>query len=136
MIFMSLAGMSLFQKVKLAITGALILAAIAAVLYVRHVFQDRERLRTEVVRLEKELEVANRNILALKDTNAKLASQLTVQEEQYRKVTEELLKLSRRPPRVIEIPKVIEKPVPVETEECQRMGVMIDEYLEIMRGVN
>jgi hypothetical protein len=127
-------GMSLFQKIKLILIGAGILFLVGSVFYVKHVFNDRARLKIEIARLDRELQIANQTIASLKNANSTLTRQVAVQEDIYRKATEELLRLSRKPPKVIEKPKIIEKPIPIQSEECQRMGVMIDEYVKICCG--
>jgi len=54
-----------------------------------------------------------------------------VQKEEYQRKVSKLLKQAQKPVKVIEIPKVLEKDVKVEPEECKKMVIMIDEFLKI-----
>ena len=65
--------------------------------------------------------------------NQKLADTIKLSQEKYQQKVSELMKLASKPPQKIEIPVVIEKPIPITSEECQKMGYLVDEFIRIQR---
>ena len=83
-------------------------------------------MKQRIFHLEKQLQ-------ACQKANAELTEYMKVQQERYEKKISELLKKANQPPKVIEIPKIIEKPVYVPAEDCQKMAIMIDEFIKIQK---
>jgi len=109
--------------IGLGLTGLVL----ANLFYIYHLRTQNNKLKTELQKTAYTLE----NCQA---TNEMLTKELAVQKEEYQKKVSQLLKQAQKPVRVIEIPKVIEKEVKIESEECQKMAIMIDEFLKIERG--
>ena len=84
-------------------------------------------LKSENVELKLKL-----NQLTEEHVNLKRMCELDKQkiEQNYKK----LLQKAIQKPKTIEIPVFIEKPVYIPTEDCQRLGVMIDEALELINS--
>jgi uncharacterized membrane protein (DUF106 family) len=78
----------------------------------------------------KELKVQLQDCQAL---NQKLVNEIKLSQERYQQKVNELMKLASKPPQKIEIPVVVEKPIPITSEECQKMGYMIDEFIKIQK---
>ncbi len=63
--------------------------------------------------------------------NSQLIGEIKLNEEKYQQKIKNLLKIANKPLKVIEIPKIIEKPVEITNEDCQKMGKMIDEFYKV-----
>lgn len=87
-------------------------------------------LRTQNNKLKTELQKTTYTLKSCQATNEMLMKELAVQKEEYQKKVSKLLK-QQKPVRVIEVPKVVDKDVKVEPEECKKMVIMIDEFLRI-----
>jgi len=95
-------------------------------LYSIHLYKDNGRMKQKIFYLEKQLQ-------ACQKSNAELTKYMNIQQKRYERKVSELLKKANRPPKVIEIPKIIEKPVYIPAEDCQKMAIMIDEFIKIQK---
>jgi len=125
--------MFFFPSLRLLSFLLLALALLSFFAYTKHLKHrihsletERDRLKTELVQTRTDLEVCQK-------AYQELAQKVTVQEKEYRLKVAQLLKKAGQPVRYIEIPKVIEKPVPIPAEDCQKMANMIDQYLEVSK---
>jgi len=94
--------------------------------YFYYLKQKSDKLEKQVFYLEKQL-------ADCKKVNADLVKELQVQQQKYQAKVNKLLKLINKKPKVIKIPKVITKRVYVPTEDCQKMAIMIDEFIKIQK---
>ncbi len=106
------------------VVGVLLVVGFLA--YCRSLIVSNSEMKREIRRLNTEL-------IECKKLNSQLVEQIKVQDEKYQERVQKLLKLASKPVKVIEIPKVIEKPVYITNEECQKMGVMIDEFIRVQK---
>jgi len=120
---------------NLRLTSYILLAIIILSLfvYIKLLHHRIHSLETERDRLKAELVQTQANLEACQKAYQELAQKVTVQEKEYRLKVAQLLKKAQQPVRYIEIPKVIEKPVPIPAEDCQKMATMIDQYLEVSK---
>ena len=95
-------------------------------LYFNHLRKDNAKMKQELYLLKNQLATC-------KKANAELTQQIELDRRKYKKKIAQLLKEANKPPKVIEIPKIIEKPVYVPTEDCQKMAIMIDEFIKIQK---
>ena len=93
-----------------------------------------QSLRNSNIEMKQEIERLSVELKNCVKTNSELMQEMKKQEEDYQKKINNLLRLANKPVRVIEIPKVIEKPVYITNEECQKMGAMIDEFIKIQKA--
>ncbi len=94
--------------------------------YFYYLKQKSDKLEKQVFYLEKQL-------ADCKKVNADLVKELQVQQQKYQAKVNKLLKLINKKPKVIKIPKVITKKVYVPAEDCQKMAIMIDEFIKIQK---
>jgi len=120
-------GLIQLDWVKYAVIGIACLFFVGLLAYCKH-------LRAVNGELKEKLFVAEQNLKTCKETNEALSKEIVLQQEKYQKKVADLLKKAQRPVKVIEIPKVIDRPVYVTDEECKKMGIMIDEYLKEVEG--
>ena len=106
--------------------GVIGLLAGLLLFYSNHLRKDNMKMKQEIFYLKKQLQVCQR-------ANAELTQQIQLQHEKYERKINELLKKANKPPKVIEIPKIIEKPVYISTKDCQKMAIMIDEFIKIQK---
>jgi len=106
--------------------GVIGLLAGLLLFYSNHLRKDNMKMKQEIFYLKKQLQVCQR-------ANAELTQQIQFQHEKYERKINELLKKANKPPKVIEIPKIIEKPVYISTKDCQKMAIMIDEFIKIQK---
>jgi len=106
--------------------GVIGLLAGLLLFYSNHLRKDNMKMKQEIFYLKKQLQVCQR-------ANAELTQQIQLQHENYERKINELLKKANKPPKVIEIPKIIEKPVYISTKDCQKMAIMIDEFIKIQK---
>jgi len=99
--------------------------------YVKYLKHRIHSLEIEKNKLKAELVQAKTNLEACTRAYQELAQKVTVQEKEYRLKVAQLLKKAQQPVRYIEIPKVIEKPIPIPAEDCQKMATMIDQFLDL-----
>ena len=90
-------------------------------------------LRKENAQIKKELYLLKNQLAICQKANAELTQQIELDRQKYKKKIAQLLKEANKPPKVIEIPKIIEKPIYVPTEDCQKMAIMIDEFIKIQK---
>jgi len=88
---------------------------------------DYNKKRTQVKELKEQLQDCQ-------TLNQKLVDEIKLSQERYQQKVNELMKLASKPPQKIEIPVVVEKPIPITSEECQKMGYMVDEFIRIQKG--
>lgn len=93
-----------------------------------------QSLRNSNIEMKREIDRLTAELKNCVKTNSELMQEMKKQEEDYQKRINNLLRLANKPVRVIEIPKVIEKPVYITNEECQKMGAMIDEFIKIQKA--
>ncbi len=84
-------------------------------------------MKEEIKRLKVELNECQK-------VNSQLVSEIKLNEERYQEKIKKILKIANKPIKVIEIPRIIEKPVPISDEDCQKMGKMIDEFIEVKKN--
>jgi len=99
---------------------------ISFLLYFNHLRKDNAKMKQELYLLKNQLATC-------KKANAELTQQIELDRQKYKKKIAQLLKEANKPPKVIEIPKIVEKPVYVPTEDCQKMAIMIDEFIKIQK---
>lgn len=104
--------------------GILVLSIICFLAYFNHLRKMNKELKKQVQQFSFQLK-------ACQETNAELIRNIEEQQEKYQKKVSELLKKANKPPKVIEVPRVIEKPVYVTDEECKKMAIMIDEFIKL-----
>ena len=110
-----------YKNIMIAITiGLIILSA-------SYIIHDYNKKRIQIKELKTQLQDCQ-------TLNQKLVDKIKLSQERYQQKVNELMKLASKPPQKIEIPVVIEKPIPITSEECQKMGFMIDEFIRIQRG--
>ena len=90
-------------------------------------------LKVKSDKLEKQVFYLEKKLADCKKVNADLVKELQVQQQKYQDKVNKLLKLINKKPKVIKIPKVITKKVYVPAEDCQRMAIMIDEFIKIQK---
>ena len=90
-------------------------------------------LKVKSDKLEKQVFYLEKQLADCKKVNADLVKELQVQQQKYQDKVNKLLKLINKKPKVIKIPKVITKKVYVPAEDCQRMAIMIDEFIKIQK---
>lgn len=112
-----------FSQWKILIGVVIGFVFVGLLVYVQSLRSSNMEMKQEIDRLTAELKICVK-------TNSELMQEMKKQEEDYQKRINSLLRLANKPVRVIEIPKVIEKPVYITNEECQKMGVMIDEFIK------
>jgi len=106
--------------------GLIGVAIVSFLFYFNHLRKDNIQMKQKIFYLEKQLQ-------ACQKANAELTEYMKVQQKRYEKKISELLKKANQPPKIIEIPKIIEKPVYVPAEDCQKMAIMIDEFIKIRK---
>ena len=106
--------------------GLIGVAIVFLLFYFNYLHKDNIQMKQRIFHLEKQLQ-------ACQKANAELTEYMKVQQKRYEKKISELLKKANQPPKVIEIPKIIEKPVYVPAEDCQKMAIMIDEFIKIQK---
>jgi len=99
---------------------------ISFLLYFNHLRKDNVKMKQELYLLKNQLATCQK-------ANAELTQQIELDRRKYKKKIAQLLKEANKPPKVIEIPKIIEKPIYVPTEDCQKMAIMIDEFIKIQK---
>jgi len=90
-------------------------------------------LRRNNVQMKQELYLLKNQIQACKKVNAELIQQIELDRQKYQKKIAKLLKEAHKPIKIIEVPKIIEKKVYITNEDCQKMAIMIDRFIEIQR---
>jgi len=90
-------------------------------------------LKVKSDKLEKQVFYLEKQLADCKKVNADLVKELQVQQQKYQAKVNKLLKLINKKPKVIKIPKVITKKVYVPAEDCQKMAIMIDEFIKIQK---
>lgn len=78
----------------------------------------------------------------LKDTTDKLSTLIEqhqklkalceLDKKQFEKKYAQLIQKAMQKPKTVEIPVIIEKPIPITDEDCQRLGGMIDEAFRLI----
>lgn len=116
----------LFANWRLILILGSVFLIVSGLTYCNHLRFSNAKMKQEINRLNVELKEC-------KKVNSQLIEQIKVQEEKYQEKVNRLLKIANKPVKVIEIPKVIEKPVYITNEDCQKMGVMIDEFMRIQK---
>ena len=111
---------------KWLLYGLIGMAIVSFLFYFNHLRKNNVQMRQKIFYLEKQLQTCQKS-------NAELTKYIEVQQKKYERKVSELLKKANRPPKVIEIPKIIEKPVYVPAEDCQKMAIMIDEFIKIQK---
>jgi len=111
---------------KWLLCGLVGVAIVSFLFYFNHLRKDNIQMKQRIFHLEKQLQACQR-------ANAELTEYMKVQQRKYERKISELLKKANQPPRVIGIPKIIEKPVYISAEDCQKMAIMIDEFIEIQK---
>jgi len=111
---------------KWLLYGLIGMAIVSFLFYFNHLRKDNVQMRQKIFYLEKQLQVCQKS-------NAELAKYIEVQQKKYERKVSELLKKANRPPKVIEIPKIIEKPVYIPVRDCQKVAIMIDEFIKIQK---
>jgi len=91
-----------------------------------HLAHQNTKLKTQIEQLKVNYE-------SCQQANEELAKNIQLQQEQYQKKVAQLLRKAQKPPKVIEVPNIIEKTVYVTNEDCQKMAAMIDEFIKIQR---
>ncbi|RKX61956.1 MAG: hypothetical protein DRP34_04915 [Thermodesulfobacteriota bacterium] len=99
---------------------------ISFLLYFNHLRKDNVKMKQELYLLKNQLATCQK-------ANAELTQQIELDRQKYKKKIVQLLKEANKSPKVIEIPKIVEKPVYVPTEDCQKMAIMIDEFIKIQK---
>lgn len=80
-------------------------------------------------KLSVELQIYKNKYENLLNDYSKLKNQCVIDNSVYRSKINELLKRSVKSPKVVYIPKVINREITVENESCKNMAYLIDEYL-------
>jgi len=106
--------------------GLIGVVIVSFLLYFNHLYKDNIQMKQRIFYLEKQLQTCQK-------ANMELVEYMKIQRRRYEKKINELLKKANQPPKVIEIPKIIEKPVYVPAEDCQKMAIMIDEFIKIQK---
>ena len=70
----------------------------------------------------------------LTDQHQKLKSLCELDKKQLEKKYTQLIQKAMQKPKTVEIPVVIEKPVYIKEEDCQRLGGMIDEAFGLINN--
>ena len=70
----------------------------------------------------------------LTDQHQKLKNLCELDKKQLEKKYSQLIQKALQKPKTIEIPVVIEKPVSITDEDCQRLGGMIDEAFKLINN--
>ena len=96
------------------------------ILSVSYFFHDYNKKRIQIKEYKARLQDCQ-------NLNQKIVDEIKLSQEKYQQKVNELMKLASKPPQKIEIPVVIEKPIPITSEECQKMGYMVDEFIRIQR---
>ena len=94
------------------------------ILSVSYFFHDYNKKRIQIKEYKTQLQDCQ-------NLNQKLVDEIKLSQERYQQKVSELMKLASKPPQKIEIPVVVEKPVYITPEDCQKMGYMIDEFIKI-----
>lgn len=112
-------------KISLLIIGLSLLAN--ATLFILY---KNERSINQLLKSENRELNLRFNRLMEEHVNLKKVCELDKQkiEQNYKK----LLHKAMQKPKTVEIPVLIEKPVYIPTEDCQRMGVMVDEVIRLI----
>jgi len=108
----------------------LVLALLFLFAYTKHLKSRINALETQRNHLKTELIQAQADLQTCQKAYQELSQKVTVQEKEYRLKVSELLRKAQQPVKYIEIPKVVIKPVPISKEDCQKMGNMVDQYVE------
>jgi len=120
----------LLSNLRLTFYILLAVVVLSLFVYIKLLHHRIHSLETERNRLKAELVQAKTDLEACTRAYQELAQKVTIQEKEYRLRVAQLLKKAQQPVRYIEIPKVVEKPVPIPAEDCQKMATMIDQFLE------
>lgn len=118
------------RTVIVIILGVIVFGALA---YYKH---KASSLLAENIKFKSQIQQLQTDLKSCQIANEELTKAIAIQKEQYQKKVAELIKNAQKPVKIIEIPKVIEKPVYIPTEDCQKMGVMIDEFIKIQKEHN
>ena len=122
--FLSRSPFLSFGVLKWVGVGLLIVAFAVILFYTDYLREENNKLKSERTLLRHQLETCQK-------TNTELTTHIQTQKEKYQKKVAELLRLANKPPREVVVPVVVEKPVPITNEECQKMGAMVDEFVRI-----
>lgn len=105
-------------RLTLVLTGLMLGSCILS----WHLHTANRQLKVQLKNLQTQLQTCQ-------DNYSQLLSQVELDRKTYQEKLRELLKEARKPPKVITIPKVIERPIYISDEDCKKMGVMIDEAI-------
>jgi len=97
---------------------------------VLYVLYKNERQTKQFV-LEENKELRSR-LSDLTEKHTKLKNLCELDKHKIENRYKALLQKAMQPAKTVEIPVVIEKPIYLTNEDCQRMGVMIDEALSVI----
>ncbi len=123
--------MFFFPNVRLIATIAIIAIVIFNFLCIKHLKSRITSLENKNLQLKAELTQAQLNFDTCQKSYQRLLKKVTIQEAKYRKKIAELLKKAQKPVKVIEVPKIIEKPIYVPSEDCKKMAIMINQFSEV-----
>lgn len=89
------------------------------------VFYDRQTMK----RQENQIKQLQTQLQSCQENYSSLLSQVELDRKKYEDKLKDLLKEARKSPKVITIPKVIERSIYISDEDCKKIGVMIDEAI-------
>lgn len=117
----------LLKHYRIVLMGFLLVFLFGFFMYFNHLRISNAKMKEEIKRLKVELNECQK-------VNSQLVSEIKLNEERYQEKIKKILKIANKPIKVIEIPRIIEKPVPISDEDCQKMGKMIDEFIEVKKN--
>jgi len=90
---------------------------------------------TSKAKLEEKYNMVSQQLEQCTKINATLIAQISESQKQYQDKVNELMKQANKPVQYIQIPTVIEKPIYITTEDCQKMCSMIDTFSNMQKEV-
>ena len=90
--------------------------------------------KTEKQALFKETQNLKTQLIQITDEHTKLKNLCELDKRKIEHRYKTLLQKAMQPPKIVEIPVVIEKPVYIPSEDCAKMGAMIDEALNLVNS--
>jgi len=100
--------------------------------YFLYFLYNNEKTKTRV--LLEETQNLKIQLTQITDEHAKLKKLCELDKHKIENRYKTLLQKAMQKPKTVEIPVFIEKPIYIIDEDCQRLGVMIDEAFEILKA--
>ena len=124
----------MFTKFKL-ITFLFFAFSFAVLLTLLHIEKRSHSITKQKLQLvEEELQDTKAKLASITESYSELKNLCELDKHKIENRYKTLLQKAMQKPKTVEVPVVIEKPVYIPNEDCERLGVMIDEALNLVNS--